>query len=80
MFIAATQMVSESYLPHERAKSQASNEFLVFSMVTVSSLGAGWLEAEIGWQLLNMLTIPVMLLTAGIIWRLKPRLKVALET
>lgn len=74
MFIAATQMVSESYLPHERAKSQACNEFLVFSMVTVSSLGAGWLEAEIGWQLLNMLTIPVMLLAAGIIWRLKPKL------
>jgi len=78
MFISATHMVSESYLPHERAKSQASNEFLVFSMVTVSSLGAGWLEAEIGWKMLNIMTMPVILVALVIIWQLKPRLQTSL--
>ncbi|MDE3273262.1 MFS transporter [Pseudoalteromonas sp. G4] len=63
MFISATQMVSQTYLPHERAKAQATNEFLVFSMVTLSALSAGWLEATVGWQTLNLATLPILLIT-----------------
>lgn len=63
MFVSATQLVSECYQPQERAKSQAANEFLVFSMVTLSSLAAGWLEASVGWQAINLYTLPVLLLT-----------------
>jgi hypothetical protein len=59
-------MVSQTYQPQERAKAQATNEFLVFSMVTLSALSAGWLEATIGWQTLNIITLPILLLTA--IW------------
>lgn len=66
MFTSATQMVSQTYQPQERAKAQATNEFLVFSMVTLSALSAGWLEATIGWQTLNIITLPILLLTA--IW------------
>lgn len=62
MFISATSLVSETYRPHERAKAQASNEFVVFSMVVLSSLFAGWLESKIGWQALNVWSIPVVLL------------------
>jgi MFS family permease len=54
MFISATQMVSETYRPAERAKAQGTNEFSVFSMVAVSSLGAGWLEAQVGWHAMNL--------------------------
>ncbi|CCQ09396.1 putative membrane protein [Pseudoalteromonas luteoviolacea B = ATCC 29581] len=60
MFISATQMVSETYAPNERAKAQATNEFSVYSMVTVSSLFAGWLEASIGWQSMNWLTLMLL--------------------
>ncbi|MBD1580846.1 MFS transporter [Pseudoalteromonas sp. S16_S37] len=63
MFISATHMVSETYHEHERAKAQASNEFLVFSMVAMSSLAAGWLESAIGWQVLNFAAMPVMIFT-----------------
>lgn len=66
MFISATQMVSQTYKPTERAKAQATNEFLVFSMVTLSALSAGWLEATLGWQTLNMITLPILLMT--LIW------------
>ncbi|KZN54069.1 hypothetical protein N476_07715 [Pseudoalteromonas luteoviolacea H33] len=62
MFISATSLVSETYQPHERAKSQAANEFVVFSMVVLSSLFAGWLESEIGWQALNIGSIPIVVL------------------
>ncbi|CAH9049862.1 Riboflavin transporter RfnT [Pseudoalteromonas sp. CIP111854] len=67
MFIAATHMVSETYQDHERGKAQASNEFLVFSMVAISSLAAGWLESEIGWQALNIAAMPMMICTLLIV-------------
>ncbi|WP_296063100.1 MFS transporter [uncultured Amphritea sp.] len=60
MFIGATQLVTSAYLPAEKAKSQAANEFLIFGMVTVSAFSSGWLEATLGWQMLNTLMIPVL--------------------
>jgi len=57
MFISATQMVSTTYKSSEKAKTQATNEFLVFSMVTLSSLSAGWLESSFGWQTLNLISL-----------------------
>lgn len=61
MFIGATQLVTYAYRVQEKAKSQAANEFLIFGMVTVSAFASGWLEATLGWQLLNTLMIPVVL-------------------
>ncbi|MFC0120360.1 MFS transporter [Pseudoalteromonas xiamenensis] len=72
MFISATQMVSETYLPAERAKAQATNEFCVYSMVTFSSLFAGWLESSLGWQAMNWMVFAVLMLIAfGILTRLR---------
>ncbi|KZN50481.1 hypothetical protein N474_03680 [Pseudoalteromonas luteoviolacea CPMOR-2] len=65
MFISATALVSQTYEPHERAKTQAANEFCVFSMVVMSSLFAGWLESEIGWQPLNIWSVPIVCVALG---------------
>ncbi|MCV6603933.1 MAG: MFS transporter, partial [Porticoccaceae bacterium] len=61
MFIGATQLVTQTYTPAEKAKTQAANEFLIFSMVTVASLGAGWMEAELGWATTSLLMLPLVL-------------------
>lgn len=61
MFISSTQLVTSSYRPSEKAKTQAANEFLVFSMVTVSALSSGWLEASYGWQAMNWMMLPLVL-------------------
>jgi predicted MFS family arabinose efflux permease len=63
MFITATRLVSETYSLPEKGKTQASNEFLIFSMVTLSALASGWLESTVGWQNLNILVAPLLLLT-----------------
>ncbi len=69
MYISATQMVSTTYRDSEKAKTQAANEFLVFSMVTLSSLSAGWLEAYIGWQTLNLFSLaPLSLVFFSLIY------------
>ncbi|NNK93888.1 MAG: MFS transporter, partial [Desulfobacterales bacterium] len=67
MFITATRLVSETYSLAEKGKTQASNEFLVFSMVTLSALASGWLESSIGWQRLNILVVPLLALTLLVI-------------
>lgn len=60
MFISATSMVTGSYTNNERAKTQATNEFMVFGMVTLSALSSGWLEVSLGWETMNLLMIPVV--------------------
>ncbi|SFG54297.1 MFS transporter [Neptunomonas qingdaonensis] len=60
MFISATSMVTGAYTHQERAKTQATNEFLVFGMVTLSALSSGWLEVSMGWETMNVLMIPVV--------------------
>ena len=76
MFIAATQMVSETYTSEEKFKAQACNEFIVFSMVAVSALAAGWLEEIIGWQALNLYSLfPLSIMAIALLhyqYRVKP--------
>ena len=61
MFISATSLVTDAYTDQERAKTQATNEFMVFGMVTLSALSTGWLETSFGWQTMNALMIPVVI-------------------
>ncbi len=68
MFIGATQMVVGTYTPAEKAKTQAANEFLVFSMSTLAAMSAGWLEAGVGWAATNVLMIPVVLWAMATVW------------
>lgn len=74
MFITATHLVSETYNSAEKGKTQASNEFLIFSMVTLSALGSGWLESTLGWQRLNLLVVPLLVLTFLIVIASRKRL------
>ncbi|HAR08113.1 MAG TPA: MFS transporter, partial [Cobetia sp.] len=48
--------------PNEKARTQAANEFLVFTTGAVTALLAGPLVSTLGWALLNLLLIPACLL------------------
>lgn len=72
MFITATRMVSETYRPAEKGKTQATNEFMIFSMVTLSALASGWLESSLGWQYLNLVVLPLLALNLLLVfWKYK---------
>lgn len=75
MFITATRMVSETYNPAEKGKAQASNEFMIFSMVTLSALASGWLESSLGWQRLNLVVIPFLALNLVLLFLQHNKLK-----
>lgn len=68
MFISATQLVTMTYRDEEKAKTQAANEFIVFSTVTVSALSSGWLEASFGWQTMNLMVLPLIVWAMSVIY------------
>ena len=69
LFIGATTLLTETYRPEERAKTQALNDFVVFTTVALSSLSAGALQNSYGWQVVNLGLIPLLIIIlASIIW------------
>lgn len=58
-FLPATGLLTEAYRPVEKARTQAANEFLVFSTVAITAFLAGPLVNLFGWQLLNALLVPL---------------------
>ncbi len=61
-FIGATAMVTDCYRPEERAKIQATNDFLVFGLVSIASFSSGSILNAFGWERLNLLMFPPVLL------------------
>jgi MFS family permease len=57
-FIGATALVTDCYRPEERAKVQAANDFLIFGSVAVASFSSGKLLSAGGWESVNWLVFP----------------------
>ena len=78
LYIGATTLLTEVYLPAEKAVIQGINEFMVFSATAATALASGYLHHSLGWQTLSRYTIPVICFAAFIIillgwhWRQRP--------
>jgi MFS family permease len=74
IFIAGTTLLTETYRPEEKALVQGVNDVLVFGSAASGSLLAGILQNQIGWESLNMVVAPPLLLLAGwLLWRKRNR-------
>lgn len=72
LFIGASTLLTETYRPEETAKSQALNDFMVFSMVTIASLSAGIFQNKFGWETVNVGGILfVGIILTSIFWLVK---------
>ena len=58
LFLGGTTLLTECYRSSERFKVQAVNDFSVFGMQALGSLGAGVLLATVGWNGLLLAAIP----------------------
>jgi len=65
-FVGGTALLTQTYRPSEQTKVQALNEGLVFSLVALGSLGAGWIYDRFGWATLNLAVLPLLIL--ALIW------------
>jgi MFS family permease len=61
VFVGATSLLTTTYAPEEKAKTQGVNDFLVFSTVAASALTSGSLQHHFGWQAVNLGVIPLIL-------------------
>lgn len=69
LFVGGTTLLTEVYRVEEKAKTQALNDFLVFAMVTTSSLSAGALQYHLGWRAINFGVLPLITIVFfAILW------------
>lgn len=69
LFIGGTTLLTGAYRPEERARSQALNDFTVFTTVTLASLSAGALQNWIGWRAVNVGVVPLLALALlSVVW------------
>jgi len=60
LFIAGTSLLIISYKEEEKFKAQGLNDFFVFSTQSIGALFAALLLNLYGWQLINLLCIPLL--------------------
>jgi MFS family permease len=69
MYVGGSALLTECYMPAERAKTQAANDFLIFVTMAISSTSSGLLLNKSGWHAVNLGSIPFLLLaTAATLW------------
>jgi len=66
-FIGATAMLTETYRPEERNQVQATNDFLVFGCVAMASFSSGQLLHVFGWETVNIMVFPFVMLCLGLL-------------
>lgn len=60
LFVGATTLLTETYVPAEKAKVQAANDFLVFGSVSISAFSSGMLQNAFGWDVVNTMAMPFL--------------------
>jgi len=69
LFIGGTSLLTDAYLPAEKAKAQATNDFIMFSTVAAASLFAGFLQHHFGWQMVNLGVLPaITIMLISVLW------------
>jgi len=67
MYIGATTLLTETHTPAERAKAQGVNDMAIFTTMVATSFLSGALFTYQGWNMMNTLAIPFLILAGGAI-------------
>jgi MFS family permease len=73
LFVGGTTLLTEAYREEEKAKTQALNDFLVFTSISLTSFTSGALQHHFGWQVVNIGVIPLIAVILGAVLWLRPR-------
>jgi predicted MFS family arabinose efflux permease len=69
MFVGGSTLLTQAYAVTERAKTQAANDFLVFSSSVLGAFGSGLAQNTYGWTAVNAGIAPAMLIAlSSIVW------------
>ncbi len=62
MYVGGSTLLTTTYRPAERAKVQASHDFTVYATTATAAALSGFLQANAGWTLINLIAIPLMVI------------------
>ncbi len=69
MYTGGTTLLTEAYTPAEKSKTQGANDFIVFSIMGISSFSSGALVSIAGWDKMNAGALPVLVvIAAAVTW------------
>ena len=68
LFVGATTLLSSTYSESERFRAQGFNDFMVFGSQALASLSAGVAIETLGWETLNLVTLPLLIL---VLWSMR---------
>jgi MFS family permease len=71
MFVGSTTLLTETYIPAEKAQAQAIHDFCMYAFVALATFLSGRLLNDFGWATVNWVTLPVLALAAIAAWRLQ---------
>jgi MFS family permease len=81
LFIGGTTLITETYLPEERAKAQGANDLAMFVIMASSSFASGLVLEASGWSTLNYLAIPFIAAVGfAVIWLMLRRRALTVRT
>lgn len=80
LFLTGTNLLPLGYRPEERFAAQSTNDFSVFTVQALASLGSGWLLFHWGWRGIIYLCIPLLLVFIGMAMVNSTRVKRDLST
>ena len=67
MYTGGTTLLTESYAPAEKARTQGANDFIVFATMGVSSLASGAMVSTAGWEAMNRACCPFLAAIAAVV-------------
>ncbi len=68
LFVGGTTLLVQAYRENERFKSQAINDFSVFTMSALASLLAGTILHQLGWSMVLISTLPMLVVMLVMVW------------
>lgn len=71
LFVGSTALLTKTYRPEEKNKSQGLNDALVFQSVAAFSFSAGLLHSEIGWESICLVLLPFIAIVFAAVLYLK---------
>ena len=80
MYTGGTTLLTESYAPAEKARTQGANDFIMFSTMALSSFSSGALVSSAGWETMNWSALPVLAFVAlAVLWYARSRAKTVVK-
>ena len=70
LFIGGSSLLTKVYRPEEKEKTQAFHDFTVFAVISIASFFAGSLFNYWGWNGVNIVMIPMLIITLIVVIRI----------